>query len=505
MGDILNSLALGFGAILSITNILWLMFGGLFGTIVGMLPGLGPATGIAVLLPITFSMEPVTALATLTAIYFGAMFGGSRASILLNTPGDGAAIAATFDGYPMAQKGKAGEALAMSAIASCIGGTIGVVMMTFLAAPIAKVAIKFGPPQYFALMIFALVATSAIAKGKMLKGMFATFLGLMVSTIGIDMLTGTSRFTMGIPELAGGIDFLILIIGFYAIGEVYINFDELIHEHKDGHKSEKMKNIGKVWISKKEFKDCLMPILRSSPMGFFIGVLPGAGATIASMMAYATEKNLSKDQESFGKGNIVGLAAPEAANNAASVGAMIPMMALGIPGSGTTAVMLGGLMMIGVRPGPLFFTTQPEIAWGVIASMYVSNILLTIMNIPLATQLVKILKTPVRILLPIIIGLGFIGTYAINFSVVDFYIIILFGVAGYFVKKLDIPVATFILALILGSKMEVSFRQSMILSNSSYSIFVGDPISIMFLVATVLSILWPFISAKIKKSKAQAV
>lgn len=203
MGDILNSLALGFGAILSITNILWLMFGGLFGTIVGMLPGLGPATGIAVLLPITFSMEPVTALATLTAIYFGAMFGGSRASILLNTPGDGAAIAATFDGYPMAQKGKAGEALAMSAIASCIGGTIGVVMMTFLAAPIAKVAIKFGPPQYFALMIFALVATSAIAKGKMLKGMFATFLGLMVSTIGIDMLTGTSRFTMGIPELSG--------------------------------------------------------------------------------------------------------------------------------------------------------------------------------------------------------------------------------------------------------------------------------------------------------------
>ncbi len=502
MESIFGYLMDGFINILTMHNMLWITFGGLFGTIIGMLPGLGPATGIAILLPITFGMNPTTALSTMTAIYFGAMFGGSRSSILINTPGDGGAIASTFDGYPMTRNGRAGQALAISAIASFIGGSIAVILMTFLATPISKIAIKFGPPQYFTLMVFALVATSSISKGNMKKGMLATFLGLMVSTIGTDFLTGTVRFTMGLPELYEGVDFLILIIGFYAIGEVFVNFDKLLYEDTSKNKDDNSYTIGKVWVPRKELKKCLLPMLRSTPIGFFIGVLPGAGATIASMLAYSTEKSMSQESDTFGKGNIVGLAAPEAANNACSIGAMIPMLTLGIPGSGTTAVMLGALMMLGIRPGPLFFTAQPEIAWGVMASMYISNILLVIINIPLATQIVKILKTPTRILLPIVIGLGFIGTYALNFSILDFFIITLFGALGYFVKKLKIPVATFILALILGEKMETSFRQSMILSNGNLSIFASDTITIIFIVLTVASLAWPFISARISKAKA---
>lgn len=501
MGDIFNYLAEGFTQILTFSNIMWIIFGGTFGTIVGMLPGLGPATGIAVLLPLIFGMDPVMALSTLTAIYYGAMYGGSRSSILINTPGDGAAIAATFDGYPMTQNGKAGEALAMSAIASFFGGLVGIIFMTFLAVPISKVAIKFGPPQYFTLMVFALIATSAISKGNMKKGLLATGFGLMVSTIGSDFLTGTVRYTGGLAELYEGIDFLILIIGFYAIGEVYTNFDKLLYQDVDAPTEASTMEVGRVWVSKKEFKDCIMPIIRSTPIGFFIGVLPGAGATISSMLAYSTEKNLSKDPDSFGKGNIVGLAAPEAANNSTAVGAMIPMLTLGIPGSGTTAVMLGALMMLGIKPGPLFFTTQPDVAWGVMASMYISNFILAIINIPLATQLVKVLKTPTRILLPIVVALGFIGTFALNFSVVDFYIISFCGFAGYFIKKLKIPISTFILALILGTKIESSFRQAMILSNGSFSIFVSDTITILFVVLAVLSLAWPFVEKRLAAKK----
>lgn len=504
MLEIFSFLMGGFKEILTFSNIMWIIAGGTFGTIVGMLPGLGPATGIAVLLPLIFGMNPVTALATLTAIYIGAMFGGSRASILLNTPGSGSAIAATFDGYPMTKNGKAGEALAMSAIASTIGGFIGIILMTFLAVSISKIAIKFGPPQYFTLMIFALIATSSISRGNVVKGLFATGLGLMASTIGTDRLTGTVRYTMGIPNLYEGIDFLILIIGFYAIGEVYNNLKKLLFTEEQ-HLEDENFEISKVWVSKSEMMECVMPILRSSPIGFFIGVLPGAGATISAMLAYSTEKSLSKDPDSFGKGNIVGLAAPEAANNATAIGAMIPMLTLGIPGSGTTAVMLGALMMLGIKPGPMLFATQPDIAWGVLASMYIANVILAIINIPLATQLVKILKTPPKILLPLVVALGFIGTYALSFSTTDFFIITGCGALAYFIKKLNIPIATFILALILGTKIETSFRQSMILSKGSLNIFVGDPITIFFVVLAVLSACGPLVlNALIKDDKTAA-
>jgi len=500
MNDLLINLAGGFGVILTIKNLIWIVFGGFLGTIIGMLPGLGPATGIAILIPLTFGMDPTTALSTMVAIYFGATFGGSRSSILLNTPGDGGAIAATFDGYPMAQQGKAGEALAMSAVASIIGGMIAVVFLALLSQPISNLAIQFGPPQYTMLMVFALVATSTISRGNMLRGMQATFIGLMVATVGADHLTGTTRFTMGIAELYQGIDFLILIIGFYAIGEVYTNFDKLLYVKED-EKHEQIE-IGKVSFTKEEFKECLMPILRSTPIGFLVGVLPGAGATIATMVAYSIEKKAHKDPDSFGKGNIIGLAVPEAANNAAATGAIIPMLTLGIPGSGTTAVMIGALMMIGVKPGPMFFTSQADVAWAVVASMFIANIVLLFINLPLATQLVKILKTPPKILLPLVMTLGFIGTYSLSYSMIDFGIIIGFGIIGYFVKKLNMPVATFILALILGSKFETSFRQAMLIGNGSFKVFASDPITLFFIAATVISIVGPRIMGALKLAKA---
>jgi len=502
MNEILTNLAGGFTAILTVSNLIWITFGGFLGTIIGMLPGIGPATGIAILIPLTFGMNPTTALATMVSIYFGAMFGGSRASILLNTPGDGGAIAATFDGYPMAQKGKAGEALAMSAVASIIGGIIAVIFLAILSQPISNLAIQFGPQQYTMLMLFALVATSTISRGNMLKGMLATFIGLMVATIGADHLTGTTRFTMGISELYQGIDFLILIIGFYAIGEVYTNFDNLLYL-KENERHESEIEVGKVSFSKDEFKECIIPILRSTPVGFLVGVLPGAGATIATMVAYSTEKRLHKDPDSFGKGNIVGLAVPEAANNAAATGAIIPMLTLGIPGSGTTAVMIGALMMIGVRPGPMFFTSQGDVAWAVVASMFIANIILLFINLPLATQLIKILKTPPKILLPCVITLGFIGTYSLTYSMLDFGIITAFGIIGYFVKKLNMPVATFVLALILGVKFETSFRQAMLIGKGDFTIFASDPITIFFIAATIVSIVGPRVMAMLKLKAAE--
>ena len=291
-----------------------------------------------------------------------------------------------------------------------------------------------------------------------------------------------------------------MIIGFYAIGEVYNNFDKLLYV-KENEKTTSEIKVNKVALSKADFKKCIIPILRSTPLGFLIGVLPGAGATIATMVAYSTEKKLAKDPDSFGKGNIIGLAVPEAANNAAATGAIIPMLTLGIPGSGTTAVMIGALMMIGVKPGPLFFTTQGDIAWAVVASMFIANLILLFINLPLATQLVKVLKTPPKILLPCVITLGFIGTYSLTYSTLDFVIIVAFGLLGYFVKKLNIPVATFILALILGVKFETSFRQAMIIGKGDFGIFASDPITIFFIVATLISIAGPRLSAMISFKK----
>lgn len=467
-------------------NLVLVTFGGILGTIVGMLPGLGPATGVAVLLPITFSMSPTAAIITMAGVYYGAMFGGSRSSILINTPGDGAALAATFDGYPMAMNGKAESALAISAIASFIGGLISVVFLVVLATPVAKFALKFGPAEYFLLMVTALAMTASMSKGNMVKGLISTLFGLAIATVGIDAQSGISRFTFGVLELQTGIDFLVVIIGLYAIGEVFKAFTDI-----NSGKKVPQRKFGKIWITREEWKKSWPAILRSTPLGFIVGALPGAGGTMASLMAYNNEKQLSKNPEDFGKGEIVGLAAPEAANNAASVGAFIPMLTLGIPGSGTTAIMMGALLMLGIQPGPLLFTQHPDIAWGLIASMIIGNFILAIVNIPMAGLLVRVLSIPSKVLYPMVLGLAFVGTYAISNSVVDFYIMVAFGIIGFFMEKAKIPSAPMILAVIVGGTMEQSFRQATRISDGSLSIFWGSPLAISLIVITIIFVAMP--------------
>ncbi len=498
--DVLQFLMQGFGVALQPINLFWVTLGGVLGTIIGMLPGLGPATGVAVLLPLTFTMGAEGALITMCGVYYGAMFGGSRSSILINTPGDGAAIAATFDGYPMAMNGKAESALAMSAIASFIGGMIATVFMIFTAEPVARFGLKFGTAEYFMLMVFALSATAAMSKGNAIKGFISLLLGLMISTVGIDPLSGIHRFTFGLLELQGGIDFLVVIIAIYALGEVFKSYKDT----KTGTKKMQTK-FGRIWITKEEWKRCLWPILRSTPLGFFIGALPGAGGTMASLMAYNNEKQMSKNPDDFGKGEIIGLAAPEAANNASSVGALIPMLALGIPGSGTTAVMMGALLMLGLQPGPLLFQQQPDLVWGLIASMVIGNFILAFVNIPMAGLLVRVLAIPPKVLYPLVLGLAFIGTYAISNSIIDFYVMVLFGAVGLFMEKTKIPTAPLILAVIVGTMMEQSFRQSLTISNGDYSVFFKSPICLILLALTAISIVGPFIKGKLaEQKKAQA-
>lgn len=497
MQEIFANLALGFQTAFSWTNILWVFIGGTLGTIIGMLPGLGPATGVAILIPITFGMNPATALITMAAVYYGAMFGGSRASIMINTPGDASAIVSCFDGYPMTRQGKAGTALALSAIASFIGGTIGMLFLVFLTQPIAAAALKFGPAEMFSLMLFALVATITLSEGNLLKGALAICIGLMLSTVGIDALTGIVRFTYGMSTLNDGIDFLVVIIGVYAVTEVYKNYKAI-----DARYSFDSKHIGKVRVSWPEFKRSLWPMLRSSPLGFVIGVLPGMGGTIATFMSYAMEKNISKHPEEFGKGAIEGLAAPEAANNACSCGAMVPLLTLGIPGSGTTAVMLGALMLLGVRPGPTLFTDHPEIAWGVIASMLIGNIILVIINLPLAIPLVQLLRVPQRIMLPLILGLALIGAYFLNYSSSDLILVMISGVVGYIFVILGIPLPPLVLALILGETTETTLRNSLVLSNGNISIFFQKPISAIFIALAAISLVYALIRNKRKQSAA---
>jgi putative tricarboxylic transport membrane protein len=485
MDAIFHHLMQGFEVALIPMNILWIFIGGLLGTIIGMLPGLGPATGVAILIPITYGLNPATALITMCGVYYGAMFGVSRASIMINTPGDASAIVSCFDGYPMTKNGRAGEALAISAIASFIGGIVGMVFLIFLTEPVAAMALKFGPAEKFSLMLFALTATITLSEGSLLKGVIAMGLGFMLATIGIDGQSGAIRFTFGVEELQDGIDFLVAMIGLYAVAEVFKNYRAM-----DVHYEIDSTRIRKVWVKRDEFKKSLMPMLRSAPMGFLVGVLPGAGGTIATFLSYAVEKSISKRPEQFGKGAIEGLAAPEAANNACSCGALVPLLTLGIPGSGTTAVMLGALMMLGVRPGPILFDQHPEIAWGVIASMLAGNIILLMINLPLAVPLVRLLRTPQRIMLPLILGMGFMGTYFLNYSSFDFVLVSVFALGGYMLSRLEVPIPPLVLALILGGMTEQSFRNAMTISNGSPAIFFQKPISLTLLIMAGISLLY---------------
>ncbi len=478
---------------------LWYTFVGVFiGTIIGVLPGIGASAGIALLIPVTYGMDPTSALIMMCDIYYGTKYGGSTTAILIRTPGEAASVMTSLDGYAMAQKGRAGAALAVSAIGSFIAGTIGVVALTLFALPLASMALKFGPAEYFCLMLFAMTAVSSLTGKSPAKGMLATILGLMIATIGIDLQSGQPRYTMGIPEFQDGVGFIVVVVGLFAMAEVFRGLEEV---HK-GTAPEMIKISGKLWLTKEEWQRSIGPIWRGGVIGFVIGVLPGAGGTIASIMSYTTEKRLSKHPEEFGKGAIEGVAGPEAANNSDTAGAMVPLLTLGVPGGGATAVLMGAFIMYGIQPGPLLFEKRPDLVWGLVGSMYIGNIMLLILNLPLIGLFVRLLYIPSAILYPLIVAISVIGTYAINGSMLDLYMILGFGIVGYVFDKVDIPVAPLVLSLVLGGIMEQSFRQAMTISGADPAIFVKSGISMTLIALSVISMSLPFLIPKIKTMKA---
>ena len=495
--DTLTHILNGFAVSTTPIN-LWYTFIGVFlGTIIGVLPGIGPSAGIALLIPVTFGMNPTSALIMMCGIYYGTKYGGSTTAILIRTPGEAASVMTSIDGYEMAKKGRAGAALAVSAIGSFIAGTLGVVGLTVFAVPLSSMALKFGPAEYFTLMLFAMTAVSTLTGKSAAKGLLATILGLMIATIGIDLQSGQARYTMGVPEFQDGVGFVVVVVGLFAVAEVFRGLEDIYK----GTGAKAMKITGPLWLTKEEWLRSIGPIWRGGVIGFIIGVLPGAGGTIASIMSYTTEKRLSKHPEEFGHGAIEGVAGPEAANNSDTAGAMVPLLTLGIPGGGATAVLMGAFIMYGIQPGPLLFQNRPDLVWGLINSMYIGNIMLLILNLPLIGIFVQLLKIPSGILYPLIIAISVIGAYAINGSMIDLYLILLFGVIGYVFDKIDIPVAPLVLSLVLGGMMEQSFRQAMTISGGNPKIFFGSAITITLVVMSVISILLPFILPMIKKYK----
>ncbi|QCR31659.1 tripartite tricarboxylate transporter permease [Lysinibacillus sp. SGAir0095] len=485
----------GFATALQWHNILFALVGVIIGTAVGVLPGIGPMSGVALLIPVTATLTsgmPTEAAAAssiilLAGVYYGAMYGGSTTSILLNTPGESSSVVTALDGYQMAQQGRAGAALSISAIGSFVAGIVSLIGLVLLAKPLSNLALEFGPAEYFSLMLLGLCAVSGLAGKSVTKALIMTVLGLMLGTIGIDAVSGIARFTYDIPVLYGGIEFLTIAVGLFAIGEV---FKTILEREAD---DEPIAKINRILPTKQDLKDSAKPIARGSFLGFFIGVLPGAGATLASFFSYITEKKSSKNPDSFGKGNIAGVAGPESANNAASGGAMIPLLTLGIPGSGTTAILMGALIMYNVQPGPLLFTDHPDIAWGLIASMFIGNLVLLILNMPLVKVFAKIIQTPKKYLLPIIIAISFFGVYAVQYSTFDLYLLIACGVIGYLFTKNDYPVAPLVLALVLGPMIENNMRRALTISNGEWNVFVTSPLSLIFLIIAVAWIVVPLI------------
>src|SRR5688572_16349485 len=492
--ETLNHIINGFAVSVAPIN-LWYTFLGVFlGTIVGVLPGIGPSASMALLIPVTFGMNPTSALIMMCGIYYGTKYGGSTTSILIRTPGEAASVMTSIDGYEMAKNGRAGAALAVSAIGSFIAGTIGVVALTLFAIPLASMALKFGPAEYFALMFFAMTAVSSLSGKSPAKGMMSMMLGLMIATIGIDLQSGQPRFTMGVPEFQDGVGFIVVVVGMFALAEVLRGLEDIYK----GTAAEVIRISGKLWLTKEEWKRSVAPIWRGGLIGFIIGVLPGAGGTIASILSYTTEKRLSKRPEEFGHGAIEGVAGPEAANNADTAGALVPLLTLGVPGGGATAVLLGAFIMYGIQPGPLLFQNRPDLVWGLIDSMYVGNVMLLILNLPLIGLFVRLLYIPSGILMPLILAISTIGVYAINGNPVELYIGLIFGILGYIFRKVDIPVAPMVLSLVLGGIMEQSFRQAMTISGGNPKIFVGSTICVILVVLSVVSILLPFLLPRLK-------
>ncbi|WP_421725766.1 tripartite tricarboxylate transporter permease [Bauldia sp.] len=485
--DILSNLALGFSVALSPSTLMLAIFGCFIGTIIGALPGLGPSNGVAILIPLAFTLglDATSALVLMTAVYYGAMYGGRISSILLNIPGDEPALMTTLDGYPMARSGRAGDALVLSGVASFVGAFLATVGLMLLAPWLAQVAFLFGPAEYFALYLLAFCTLGGMASNNQAKSALAACIGLAIAMIGVDNSSGLPRLTGGSLHLFDGIDFLVAIVGLFAITEVFF----FIESH--GKTSSIGVKLGKVTVPWRDVFATRWTMLRSSVVGFVAGVLPGAGASLGSFMAYMSEKSLAGEKGGFGTGVPKGIAAPEAGNNSAAGGALVPMLTLGVPGSGTTAVLLALLMTLNITPGPTLFTERPEVVWGLIASLLIANFVLLLMNVPMVKIFVRVLQVPPSILLPGVTMVSFVGIYSLSGSHVDLLLMIAFGCLGYVLRKLDVPTVPVILGILLGGHMEDALRRAMVISDGDWLYLFSSPIAIGLWVAAVLGFVAP--------------
>jgi len=492
--DIWNSILHGFAVVLTPQNLLFMTLGVLIGTAIGVLPGIGPSLTISLLLPVTFGLDPVAAFVMFGGIYYGAMYGGSTTSILVNTPGESSSVVTAIDGFQMAKRGRGGAALATSAIGSFFAGTVATLALMLLAPLLVRFALSFGAPEYFALMLLALSAVTGLAGRSAPKALFATLFGLALSMIGIDMQTGQARFTFGNLMLLGGIDAVTIAIGLFAVGEVFWAAATMRGVHE-----ETIKLQGSLLMTKDEWRRSFPAWVRGTVIGFITGVLPGAGATVASFLSYNAEQRFAKGRKELGQGAIEGVAGPEAANNAAAGGAMVPLLALGIPGSATTAVMLVAFQMYGLRPGPLLFAEQGDLVWGLIASLYIANVLLLILNLPLVRLWVKLLDVPKSVLYAAILVFSLLGVYADTQNSFSMIVLLVLGVIGFLFRKVDVPLAPVVLGAVLGPMLEQEFRRALAISVNDYSVFFTRPISAVLLALVAISFLVPFINALLKR------
>lgn len=502
--EILASLADGFAIALTPTNLFLALVGCFLGTIMGALPGLGPANGVAILIPIAFSLGlgPTPSLILLTAVYYGAMYGGRISSIMLNIPGDEPAMMTCLDGYPMAQKGHAGEALALSGFASFVGAFFATIGLTLLAPQLVKIALLFGPAEYFVLFTLAFATLGGISSTNQAKSAFAAMLGLGIAMIGVDTQTGVQRFTFGELHLYDGIDFLIAIVGLFALSEVFV----FLEAHRGGATaSSNALKIGKLYPSLSVLRSCIPTSLRATVIGFISGVLPGAGASLGSFLAYSLEKQtVDRESKTFGKGDPRGIVAPEVGNNAAAGGALVPMLSLGVPGSGTTAVLLAVLLALNITPGPLLFTKNPDIVWGLIAALFIGNFMLLALNIPLVGLFTRVMLVPTRILMPVVAMISFVGIYGLTGSTFDLMLMVGFGVMGWILRKLEVPLVPIILGILLGNEMEVNLRRALTISDGDWLVLVGSPLAVGLWVIAIAGFVMPMFMGRRVKKRMQA-
>jgi putative tricarboxylic transport membrane protein len=496
--DLIHNLLYGFSVAFEPVNLLSCFFGVFVGTLVGVLPGIGPVGAMSLLLPVTFGVSPVSAIIMLAGIYYGAMYGGSTTSILVNIPGEAASVVTCIDGYQMALQGRAGPALGIAAFGSFIAGTFGIVGLMFLATPLADLALKFGPTEYFSLVCLGLSVLIYLTHGSVLRGLVMAGSGVFLSLIGQDVIEGTARFTFGLIGLIDGVGLVPLAMGLFGISEILLNLEKLTK--RIIFKTE----IKSLLPTREDWRRAAKPIGRGTLLGFFLGILPGGGAIISSFLSYAVEKRFSRYPEQFGKGAIEGVAGPESANNSASSGAFIPLFSLGIPANVVMALLLGALMIHGLQPGPLILTQHPEIFWGTVASMYVGNVMLLALNLPLIGIWVRILRIPYNTLFPLILLFCLIGAYSVGGNIFDIYIMLVFGVIGYLLRKFDYEPAPLVLAFVLGPMLEKNLRQALILSDGSIGVFVTHPLSAVSL-SVALFLLLSAVLPSLQKRRREVV